>query len=128
MKTLIVTLKATLLASIMFLPFILTNADEIYEIVFIVPSMIPIFICCGIVNLFTIYPFFWLKKETTSNEKVFETYFPYYTIVAFIICVFFIIKFSLYLFPIIFFSIAFFTTAQSWVWVIKSNKNDFHEK
>ena len=106
-------IKSTLLATCIFWLIILSKGFEAIMIPLIFLSIIPISISCAITILLTILPFFWLKNKETTNRKVFETYFPFYTIVLFSLCLYFSIKEPIF---ISFFASAFFVAMQSWVW------------
>ncbi|OEJ98997.1 hypothetical protein A8C32_07390 [Flavivirga aquatica] len=89
-------------------------------------SIIPISLCCTIVILSTIAPFFWFKKNSRTNKDIFKKYFPFYAIVSFGLCSYGIYesKFGAYL--ISFFASAFFTTLQTWVLLVNHNKQKRH--
>lgn len=106
-------IKATLLATCIFWFIIISkNFEEIMLPLFFL-SMIPISICCTIVLLFTIVPFFWLKKKTTTNKTIFEIFFPFYAITCFSLCLCASLKEPSLL---CFFASVFITTMQSWIW------------
>lgn len=92
-------------------------------VVLILLSFIPIFLVVAIVIIGTICPIYWLtKKESFNNLQIFKTYFPYYTIVAFLICVFGIIISDFEIYLIAFYVSAFITSSQSWVWFAEEDK------
>ena len=92
-------------------------------VVLILLSFIPIFLVVAIVIIGTICPIYWLaKKEDFNNLKIFKTYFPYYTTIAFLICVFGIIISDFDIYLIAFYLSAFITSSQSWVWFAKEDK------
>lgn len=117
-------MKATLLATVIFWLTLFT--DEYSETLFlwIIPSMIPIFLCCFLAIIFTICPFFWFSKDSMNSSRIFKMYFPYYAIVTFGICFFSIWAFDYQIFAVGFFSSAFFTLMQTWIW---NSKNDANE-
>ncbi|WP_299224863.1 hypothetical protein [uncultured Psychroserpens sp.] len=112
--------KSCLLAALIFWLIIGSDDFESDMIPFIFLSLIPIFVCVMIVILGTICPIFWIASSTTFNNKqIFKTYFPYYTILTFTICLFGIIISNFDIYMIAFFTSAYITTNQSWVWFTK---------
>ncbi|MCB0383705.1 MAG: hypothetical protein KDD05_10550, partial [Psychroserpens sp.] len=83
-------------------------------------SFIPIFLVVTIVIISTICPIYWLaKNEHTGNKQVFKTFFPYYAVVAFVICVSGIITSGFETILTAFYVSAYITSSQSWVWFAK---------
>lgn len=118
-------IKATGLATSIFWLILLPEYPTVSIIISILLSLIPIFICCLLTIVFTVFPFFWFFEDTLGKKQVFKTYFPYYVILIFSICLFAINLFNYELFAIAFFASAFFTLLQTWVWYSKLNA---HEK
>ena len=117
-----VILKSTLLSACIFWTIIITEDFDWDMIPFVFLSFIPISIFCLITILFTIVPFFWLKKANMSNYDVYKRHFPYYAIACFCLCFYGIITFDFDVFLISFFASAFFTTMQSWIWLTQVNR------
>ncbi|MDO5980097.1 hypothetical protein [Flavivirga spongiicola] len=119
MNTPSVILKSTILATCIFWIILISENFQNDMIPFVFLSIIPISICCTVTILFTIMPFFLLKKDGSSNKSVFKKYFPFYAIVSFSLCCYGVIELT---FAISFFISAFFTTMQSWIWLAKDNQ------
>lgn len=119
-------LKATLFAtSIFWLILMALKGFDINRSTFVVISLIPISICCAITICITIVPFFSFKKKGKNNRTIFNTYFPYYAIVSFSLCLYGSIKVPDL---ICFFAAAFFTTLQSWVWFGKERDHNVNNE
>ncbi len=116
-----VILKSTLLSASIFWIIVMSEDFNLDMIPFIFFSFIPISLCCLITILFTITPFFWLKKMNMSNNEVYKKWFPYYAIICFSLCFYGVIKSNFNIYPISFLASAFFTTMQSWIWFAKAN-------
>ncbi|OUR99336.1 hypothetical protein A9Q86_12235 [Flavobacteriales bacterium 33_180_T64] len=115
--------KSCLLATVIFWVIISSKSIDPDIILFMFLSIIPIFIVSTIVILSTICSVFWLAENADFNKKqVFKTYYPYYVIIVFGICVFAIISSGFDLYIIAFFSSVFITTNQSWVWFAKETQ------
>jgi len=115
--------KSSLLALAVFWTIILSEDgfDADFTLLILL-SCIPIFLVVTVVIIFTICPIYWLaKKEDFNKQQVFKTYFPYYTTIAFFICVFGMYSSNFDTYMIAFFSSAYITTSQSWVWFAKEN-------
>lgn len=109
--------KATLLATCIFWLLIFSEDFDINVIPFILLSLFPISICCALVIVFTIVPFYWFyNKKSDGNKIVFQWFFPFYSIASFSLCFYGFCK-SPEAIP--FFASAFFTSLQSWVWLSK---------
>lgn len=119
MNTSRVILRSTFLAASIFWIIIFSENFEHIMILLFFLSIIPISICCAITILITILPFFWFKKDGTSPQSIFNSYFPYYAIAMFSICLYGVWKEPE---VISFFVSAFLTTMQAWVWFGKKNK------
>ena len=116
MKLPLIILKATLLSTVIFWVILFLNGTDSALLIYIVPSMIPISICNTIVITCTIAPFFWSKNDNTSYQTVFKTYFPYYALICFSLCVY-----GTFQEPVLlcFYAAAFISTLQTWVWIVK---------
>lgn len=116
--------KSSLLALIVFWTVIGSKEGFDNDIVLLIfLSFIPIFLVVAIVIIGTICPIFWLtKKENFNNIQIFKIYFPYYTIIAFGVCVFGIHTSNFDIYMTAFFTSAFITSSQSWVWFANENK------
>lgn len=109
--------KSILLATCVFWLIAFTEEFNFYLILLVFLSMIPIAICCSIVIIFTIVPFFLISEGRKLNKKmVFKLYFPFYSLIAFTICIYGIANTNFALYSIAFFTSAFVITSQSWVW------------
>ena len=117
-------IKATLMATVIFWSVLFTEEYSSSMFFWIIPSIIPIFLCCLLAIIFTVCPFFWFSEDSLGNSDIFKRYFPYYAIAVFGVCAFAIWKFNCEVFAIGFFSSAFFTLMQTWVW---NSKNDANE-
>lgn len=83
-------------------------------------SLIPIYIICALTILITICPIFWfLENDNYNKQRIFQTYFPIYTIIVFSFCVYCIYYTSTDSMIVGFFTSVYITTAQSWVWFAK---------
>ena len=114
--------KSTILATVVF--WILLGSDRFEAFMFaLIPlSMIPIFFCCAITISLTISPLFWWFESSKFDKKqVFETFFPFYSIAAFGLCVALIDSFDFESYSIAFATSAFVSTSQSWIWMAKSS-------
>lgn len=113
--------KSSLLALVIFWTIIGTEEGLDNDLILLILlSFIPIFLAVTIVIISTICPIYWLtKKENCNNIQIFKTYFPYYAILAFFICVFGIIISDFEIYLIAFYVAAFITSSQSWVWFAK---------
>ena len=111
-----ITLKSTLLATFIFWSIIAADGVDFEIFPFILLSIIPIFIICLITNLLTVAPFFSLINVQKTNKKIFLSYFPYYSILCFAICVYFVIVSNMESLMVAFFSSAFFTSIKTWIW------------
>ena len=112
--------KSTLLATIIFWLIILCKERFYPFMILVIPlSMIPIGICCSVVILLTILPFFWNpEKSNKDNNTIFKKYFPFYSITSFSLCLYGFIKVEeIYCFWVS----AFFTSLQAWIWLTKAN-------
>lgn len=118
------SLKATGLSALLFWLIILADTPDILSIPVILFSMIPIFLCCLLTIVFSVFPFYWFLEGKLSPKQIFNIYFPYYSIICFIICAFCICLFNFDTVAIAFFSSAFFTLLQAWVW---NSKTEAHE-
>lgn len=108
--------KSSILATVIFWLIGMTEHFNFEMLGFVFISYIPIFMSCSFVICLTICPFFWLKeKEAFDKKMVFKTYFPYYSIVCFGICVFGIISSDSIILTAFFISV-YITTSQSWIW------------
>lgn len=112
--------KSTLLASLVFWLIIFTEHLEIEILIFIVISVIPVFVCCTITITLTIYPFFRWCDNNLDKEEVFKTYFPFYGIVHFSICIYIILMSNFEIYVVAFLAASFITTSQSWIWFTKN--------
>lgn len=112
--------RSTLLATAIFWLIIYKDVGDDAILLFMFLSLLPIFLCCLVTILITIYPFYWLiSNDTRTNSCVFKTYFPYYAIVSFCGSMLTIIASDFELFVISFFTSAFITTSHSWMWFSK---------
>lgn len=112
--------KSTVLATLIFWMIISPKSFEVDTFLFVLLSMIPVFVCCVVTIALTIYPFFRLfETETFDKKAVFNTFFPFYAIVAFSLCIYVIFLSDLEFYMIAFFTSAFMTTSYSWVWFSK---------
>lgn len=112
--------KSTLLAMCVFWTINFTEDFNWDFIPFVLLSVIPICICVTAVVIGTICPVFWaFKKEDESNTLLFKSYFPYYIILVFSLCLFGVFASDYKIYSISFFITVFITTAQSWVWFAK---------
>lgn len=113
--------KSSLLALAVFWTIIYAEEGLDHDLfLFMLLSFIPIFLVVTIVIVGTICPIYWIaKKEHINNTQIFKTYFPYYAILAFLICVFGIIVSDFDIYLIAFFVSAFITSSQTWVWFAK---------
>jgi len=118
-------IKATGLAASIFWFILLPEYQTVSIVIFMLLSLIPIFICCLFTIVFTVFPFFWFLEDSLDKKQIFKIYFPYYAILVFSISSFSIHIFNYQLFAIAFFTSAFFTLLQTWVW---NSKLDTHEK
>lgn len=114
-------LKAALLATLLFWLLIISDENNFdsYLIGIIIISYIPIFMVCSVTILFTIVPFFLIEKKDISNDKMFKKYFPYYTVVVFVISLFYTLTSNYKNFTSAFFITALFTLMQTWIWLCK---------
>lgn len=115
--------KSSVLAACTFWIINLSHDFDWNYIPFIFLSLIPIYFCCAIVILFTIYPIFWfLVREDFNKQQIFKLYFPVYAILMFIFCCFCIYKTQTNTLALSFFISAFITTLNSWVLLAKPKK------
>ena len=115
--------KSSMLATCIFWTIGMTDGFDLDMIPIIFFSYIPIFIMCSLTIIITICPFFWLaENKNFTKENVFYTYFPYYAIICFTICLYSIFSISYEAFLIGFFVAVFFTTMQSWIWFVKERE------
>lgn len=86
---------------------------------FILLSIIPIFLCCTLAIIFTLAPVYWFYEKKMSAQKIYDIYFPYYTIFIFLLglSAALITKFEIV--PLAFIVSAFFTLLLCWRWIIK---------
>ena len=114
--------KSTILATAVFWIILISNFFYVEMIPFVPLSMIPIFFCCAITISLTICPLFWWFESSKFDKKqVFETFFPFYSIAAFGLCVALIIDCNFESYCIAFATSAFISTSQSWIWMAKSS-------
>jgi len=112
--------KSSILAASIFWIIILSESFEWDMLPFIFLSLIPIYVICGLTILITICPIFWFLENDGYNKlRIFKTYFPIYTIIAFGFCIYSIYKYSFDVFALSFYASAYITTSQSWVWFAK---------
>jgi hypothetical protein len=117
-------LKATLLATFLFWTLIFEESSTDLEIVpFMFLSVIPISIVCSLTILITVMPFHWFKNEELTNPQIFKKFFPYYSIIAFVISSYCIVNSNFNHSVNVFFMTAFFTLLQSWIWLFKTPKH-----
>lgn len=116
-------LKATLLTTIIFWVFVFYNEFDLGMIPYILLSIIPISFICSLTIVFTIMPFFWFVKGNTSKEIIFKKYFPFYSIIVFLLFIYPVISSDFQEYVIVFFLIAFFILMQSWIWLCKPDNN-----
>lgn len=110
------------MATIIFWTLILSEIgdDGLFMAVIIVISYIPIFIVCSVAILFTIVPLFLFEKKELEYHKMFDKYFPYYSIIVFLTSSYFIITSNFDKSVCVFLITAFFTLMQSWIWICKT--------
>lgn len=113
--------KSTFLAASIFWLIIFSKEADFDMLMFVVLSLIPIFICVSFVIISSICTIFWLNKNK-DYKTVFRLYFPYYTITVFSLCVVFIVTSNFENITTAFFTSVFITTNQSWVWFSKNTK------
>jgi hypothetical protein len=116
-------LKATLMTTIIFWLFVFYDDFDLGMIPYILLSIIPISIICSLTILFTIMPFFWFLKNNTSKKIIFEKYFPFYSIMIFLLFLYAIVISRFQEYVIAFFMSAFFILIQSWIWLCKPDIN-----
>lgn len=120
-------MKATGLSTVIFWTIILTANYSLDMLLFIPLSMIPISICCAITIYFTIAPFYWLKNEFTSLKTIHNSYFPFYAMTLFGLCIFGVLKSNFDVYALAFIGSAFFTALKSWSWLTELEKTKQHE-
>lgn len=111
-------LKATVLATILFWVIIYSYFFNDTLFIYLIPSMLPIFIVCSLVIIVTITPFLWLE-DSLNNKEIFKKYFPYYAIIMFVFAGYFVFKTNFEDFVCAFYFSAFFTLMQTWIWLCK---------
>lgn len=115
--------KSSLLAASIFWIIILSDTFNWDMMPFIFLSLIPIYVICALTILITICPIFWFSEnDNYSKQRIFKTYFPIYTIIAFVLCAYSIYKSSFDVFALSFYASAYITTTQSWVWFAKKKR------
>ncbi|MGB3607515.1 MAG: hypothetical protein WA775_04030 [Psychroserpens sp.] len=119
-----IILRAWLLATIIFWLIIACfEPIRVDELFLASLSIIPIFIGVVIVVVGTICPFFWFTvSKEFSAKNTFRTFYPYYAISMFAICVFGTTISDYDICTIAFFFSAFITTSQSWIWLSNTRK------
>lgn len=122
MNTILTFLKATGISFTIFWSIISTKGIDFKMIPWTLVSLFPIAIIVTLVISITIIPFYAFNKETKSYREIYNTYFPYYSVVAFILCAYGIIKSEFEIDLVAFFSAAFITTCKSWQWLTNSTK------
>ena len=112
--------KSSLLALTIFWLVIWSKEFEADMMPFVMLSFIPILICVSIVVVLSICPFFWSANKTIYTKvQVFKMCFPYYTIIAFVLCGYGVMASGFDLYFSAFWISAYITTNQSWVWFAK---------
>lgn len=115
--------RSSLLAAFLFWIINLAHDFNFDYFPYIFLSLIPIYLCCAIVILFTICPIYWFSvSELFNKQQIFKTYFPIYAIIMFVLCSYGIFKAQTSIFAISFFVSAYITTLHSWVWFAKPKK------
>lgn len=123
MDTPLTLLKSTGMSFLIFWGIILTeDRMPIDTAPYIFLSIIPIFLCCMTTICLTVAPFFWSKKKNSSLQEVYSTYFPFYAIVLFTMCVYGLIVSSFEIHILAFIASAFFTLLRSWSWLAHPSK------
>ena len=115
-------IRAIGLSALIFWSIILTHSFSLNILMFILPSLIPISICCILTIWGTIAPFFISRKRIENLETIYRKYFPFYSITIFGLCFFAILTSKFDVYALAFFTSAFFTALQSWNWIVKFNK------
>lgn len=111
------SLKATLFATFLMWFLNIGEWNLLEAIPFILLSSIPIWLVCYISIVVTILPIYSIEKNKLTNRQIFNKYFPYYTIVSFLICVFLMISEDFEMIFVYFLITAFFTASLSWIWL-----------
>ena len=116
--------KSILLASSIFWVIYLIQEGDLDFAPIVVLSLIPISICVSLTIVITICPVFWaLRKEKEDNKSLAKRCFPYYAIIASILCIYGINASYFDSFFVSFLISAYLTTAQSWVWFAKEKRS-----
>ncbi len=124
----ITLLKSTLTAGTIFWFILLQEENLLYRpLMLIVFSIFPIIVLSSSIIMISIYPFTVINNNTFTKRDSFKKYFPYYTLVTFVICLFSTIAFQFDVFAIAFFSSAFITLMFAWVWMFKPKKNEIQQ-
>ncbi|SFZ92712.1 hypothetical protein SAMN05428642_102911 [Flaviramulus basaltis] len=118
----ITIIKATGLSLIIFWTIAITEDFSLDMIPLVLLSVIPISICCSLTICLTIAPFFWSKKGKRNLETVYNSYFPFYAIALFGLCVFSTIESNFNTYGIAFNTSAFFTALKTWSWLAEPKK------
>jgi hypothetical protein len=116
-------IRSTGIALVLFWTLIASSENiwnDGFQFVFI--SILPIFIICAFAYTITILPFILIERGKSTKRELFKKYFPYYSIIVFIICSFYIIISDFRNIEVSFFTTAFFTSAFTWVWLFKPQK------
>lgn len=128
MNTPLTLVKATGLSFVIFWGIILTEETfRLNTLPYIILSIIPVGICCTLTICLTVLPFYWSKNEGTTFKTVYNTYFPFYAIALFGICIYTHIRSNFQIFPVAFIAAAFFTLLKSWIWIISPIKTNLNE-
>lgn len=117
------SLKATVVATTLI--WVLNAKGHLFNldnIPYILISIVPIWLVCFTSIILTIVPFSLFEKGKNTNKQVFNTFFPYYSICAFIVSITAFIYSDFNEVAINFFTTTFFTVIASWVWFFKNPK------
>lgn len=110
--------KSGLLSFGIFWIIFLSKEARIFYLGFIIISIIPIIIVSTFTISISILPFFALSPNL-SNKEIFKRYFPYYSIITFIILAYYIFMETYNNFTTAFYTSAFITLMQAWIWLCK---------
>lgn len=114
------SLKATIVATSIFNTLILSKDGlEGETFIILIVSFVVLFCISIVVIILTIHPFYYLQESKgTSKKQIFNTYFPYYSMLLFLLL--FapdIYKNNIDEYTLIISTTTFFTAMFTWVWL-----------
>ncbi len=116
-------LKSGVLASVIFNILIFSQEAYTNKTIFIAFISTPILIVVSFIGIIaTTFPIQFIRSKEKNNKIIFKMHFPYFSMVAFIMCAYFIYITEFEDFGYLASLTAFFTAMMSWIWLFSNEK------